>query len=310
MKERLIGTRRVSAIGLGGAKLSLHADRPSERDAMRTIHAALDAGVALIDSSDVYGQGVGDTGHNERLIARALRTWSGDPGSVLVATKGGQWWDGGVPRFDGSRARLRAACEASLRALQVEAIGLYLLHRLPRDLGPDGARWDETFYESLETLEELRREGKILASGLSNVDSAMVKIALESATITAIQNRIGILAPLPRDVLDLCEEHGFAFLGWGPLKGTTVPDPASAAGPPAPEAGRRLGALSSIAARRGVSVQQITLAWELSLSPQVIPVVGARRPESIRDSLKAAGLVLTEGELALLNGSDIGGDRT
>lgn len=304
MQERTIGNRRVSAIGLGGAKLSLHADRPSERDSIRTIHAALDAGVTLIDSSDVYAQGPDDMGHNERLIARALRTWHGDPASVLVATKGGQWWDDRVARFDGSRQHLRSACEASLKALQVEAIGLYLLHRLPRDLGPDGIRWEETFHESVEALAELRNEGKVLAVGLSNVDSNMIRIALKAGRLEAVENRIGVLARLPRELLGLCEEHGLAFLGWGPLKGTTVADPASAAGPPAPDVGRRLAALTDVACDRGVSIQQVMLAWELALSSCVIPLVGARRPESICDSLMAADLELTEGELALLSGSD------
>lgn len=305
MHERIIGNRRVSAIGLGGAKLSLP-DRPSERDSIRTIHAALDAGVTLIDTSDVYAPGPDDIGHNERLIARALRTWHGDSASVLVATKGGQWWRDGIPQFDGRRMHLRSACEASLRALQVEAIGLYLLHRLPRDLSPFGAHWDETFYESLETLEELRNEDKILASGLSNVDSTMVGIALKSTKVEAIENRIGIVTPLPRRLLELCEERGLAMLGWGPLTGTTATDPASTAGSLAPEVRRKLQALRRIAGGRGVSIQQMTLAWELSQSSHVIPLVGARRPESIRDSLKAADLKLTEGELALLHGSDAG----
>src|SRR3954451_6121262 len=119
----------VGPIGMGAMPLSVEG-RPDERQAVRTLHAALDAGVRLIDTADAYSLGGDETGHNERLVATALRTWSGDTDGVLVATKGGHVRPGdGSWQVDGRPEHLRAACDASLRALGVDVIGLYQFHR-------------------------------------------------------------------------------------------------------------------------------------------------------------------------------------
>src|ERR1700735_5655255 len=129
MHNRTIGGITVSAIGLGAMPMSIEG-RPDEDRSVRTIHAALDAGVTLIDTADAYHMLPGETGHNERLIARALATYGGDPSGVLVATKGGHVRPGdGSWTVDGSPAHLRAAAEASLKALGVDVIGLYQFHR-------------------------------------------------------------------------------------------------------------------------------------------------------------------------------------
>ena len=134
MHSRSIGGIPVSAIGLGGMPMSIE-DRPEEQRSIATIHAALDAGVTLIDTADAYHLLPGEAGHNERLIARALATYGGDTSGVLVATKGGHVRPGdGSWTVDGSPAHLREAAEASLKALGVDVIGLYQFHR------PDPAR--------------------------------------------------------------------------------------------------------------------------------------------------------------------------
>ncbi|HEY2577150.1 MAG TPA: aldo/keto reductase [Streptosporangiaceae bacterium] len=92
MRQRAIGSVSVGAIGLGGMPMSIES-RPDEQRSVATIHAALDVGVTLIDTADAYHLHAGETGHNERLIARALATWRGDPSDVLVATKGGHLWN-------------------------------------------------------------------------------------------------------------------------------------------------------------------------------------------------------------------------
>lgn len=173
MHTRTIGQTTVSAIGLGGMPLSIEG-RPDDRAAaIATIHASLDAGVRLIDTADAYHLAghVDDeeVGHNESLIAEALRSWSGDTDDVLVATKGGHTrslpdsWE-----QDGSPEHLRAACEASLRRLGVDAIGLYQYHR------PDPA---VPYEDSVGTLRDLLDEGKIRQAGISNANPEQIRQA-------------------------------------------------------------------------------------------------------------------------------------
>ncbi|HYJ73682.1 MAG TPA: aldo/keto reductase, partial [Actinomycetota bacterium] len=116
MPTRRLGGLEVGAVGLGEMPMSL-AGRPDETRAIRTIHAALDAGVTLIDTADAYCRDESDFGHGERLVAKALAAWSGDRDRVLVATKGGHTRKGGEWGLDGRPEHLRQACEASLRAL-------------------------------------------------------------------------------------------------------------------------------------------------------------------------------------------------
>ena len=152
MQQRMIGKTAVGAIGLGEMPLSVQ-NRPDEAAAHQVVHAALDAGVTLLDTADAYSLGADDFGHGERLLAAALRSCGGDTSDVLVATKGGHTRTAdGSWELDGRPEYLRQACEKSLRALGVEAIGLYQYHR------PDP---EVPYAESLGALEELRQEGKI-----------------------------------------------------------------------------------------------------------------------------------------------------
>jgi len=169
---------QVSAIGLGAMPLSL-AGRPDEATAIKVIHAALDAGMTLIDTADVYCLDDGDLGHNERLIARALRDWP-RRAEVLVATKGGMERPDGTWTVNAQPEHLRAACERSLRALGVEAIGLYQLH------APDPT---VPFEESVGALAELQRQGKVLHVGLSNVAVPAIDLARTVVQVASVQNR-------------------------------------------------------------------------------------------------------------------------
>jgi len=280
MHQRRIASQSVSAIGLGAMPLSVQG-RPDRAQAVRTVHAALDVGVTLVDTADAYCLGADEVGHNERLVAEALRSWSG-AGDVLVATKGGHTrppddsW-----ALDGSRTHLRAACEASLRTLGVEALGLYQLHR------PDP---NVPWAESVGALEELRQEGKVVHVGVSNADPDQIREACAITPLAAVQNQ---LSPAYRSSLpevSLCQELGIAFLPWSPLGGMSA----------AADLGAEYAAFGEIARQRGVSAQQVCLAWLLSLAPVVIPIPGSRRPASIVDSVGAADLVLTPEELASL----------
>jgi aryl-alcohol dehydrogenase-like predicted oxidoreductase len=168
MQTRTIGPVTVSAIGLGGMPMSIEG-RPDEARSIRTIHAALDAGVTLIDTADAYHLNAGETGHNERLIAKALASYAGDASDVLVATKGGHLRPGdGSWTLDGSPAHLREAAEASLKALGVDVIGLYQFHR------PDPK---VPYAESIGALKELLDSGKIRLAGISNASIEQIGLA-------------------------------------------------------------------------------------------------------------------------------------
>ena len=283
MQQRTLAGRKVGAIGLGAMPLSVEG-RPDEDRAVRTVHAALEAGVTLIDTADAYCLGHDEVGHNERVVAKALRSWGG-LNDVLVATKGGHTRPpDGSWALDGSREHLRAACEASLRALGVEAIGLYQLHR------PDPT---VPWADSVGALEELRQEGKVLAVGVSNADVDQIREAQAITPLAAVQNELSPSYRSSVAELELCDAEGIAFLPWSPLGGM-----GSAAG-----LGSRHAAFGDVARERGISPQRVALAWLLSLSPVVIPIPGASRPESITDSAAAAELVLTADERARLDGA-------
>ncbi|MEU6669917.1 aldo/keto reductase [Streptomyces sp. NPDC046727] len=290
MRYRSLGGLRVSAVGLGAMPLSIEG-RPDEGRALATVHAALDAGVTLLDTADSYHLPGQDPGHNELLLARALATYGGDTDGVLVATKGGRGRPAdGSWTVTGSPRHLKAAAEASLKRLGVAAIGLYQLHK------PDPA---VPFEESVGALRDLLDEGKIRLAGLSNVtgDQILRARAILGDRLVSVQNRC---SPEVRDSdpeLRLCAELGLAFLPWSPLGGISR---SSLDGSSGLAAAPRYAAFHEVARERGVSPQQVCLAWLLSRSPTVIPIPGATRPQTARDSAGAAELVLTEGELERL----------
>ncbi|MFI9306939.1 aldo/keto reductase [Streptomyces triculaminicus] len=288
MKYRPLGSITVSAIGLGAMPLSIE-HRPDEERAVATVHAALDAGVTLIDTADSYHWHADERGHNELLIARALARYGGDTSDVLVATKGGRGrlGDGGWT-VTGTPAHLKHAAEASLKRLGVEAIGLYQLHK------PDP---DVPWAESVGALRELLDAGTIRAAGISNVTTGQIREAhaILGDALVSVQNRY---SPAVRDTepeLELSTRLGLAFLPWSPLGGISRSSLDGRSGPTSANT-----VFHRIAAERGVSPQQIALAWLLARSPLVIPVPGASRPASIQDSAKATEVELEATELAEL----------
>jgi aryl-alcohol dehydrogenase-like predicted oxidoreductase len=281
MPTRRLGGLQVSAIGLGEMPMSL-AGRPDEAQSVRTIHAALDAGVTLIDTADAYCIDESEVGHGERLVARALTAWPGDRDRVLVATKGGHTREGREWYLDGRPEHLRQACEASLRALGVEAIGLYQFHR------PDPK---VPFAESVGAMAELKAAGKVRLVGLSNVSVDQIRQARQLVQVASVQNEFSPRFRRSEGELAFCAAEGIAFLPWSPLGGIGR--------------GRDLGGrhrvFSEVAEAHGVSAQQVALAWQLAKAPAVIPIPGSSRPETITDSAAAASLRLSDDELARLD---------
>ncbi len=287
MTTRQIGTVSVSPIGLGGMPMSIEG-RPDRARSVATIHAALGAGVTLIDTADAYHLHADDVGHNESLIAEALASWSGDSSEVLVATKGGHLRPGdGSWTIDSSPAHLREACDASLKRLGVEAIGLYQLHR------PDT---NVPYAESVGAIGELLDAGKIRMAGISNANPDQIRLAQKvlDGRLVSVQNQYSPAYRSSTPELELCAELGIAFLPWSPLGGISK----------ASDLGSRFAPFQQVADERDVSPQQVTLAWMLATAPVVVPIPGSSRPETIRDSVAAADLVLTDDEMARLNATD------
>jgi aryl-alcohol dehydrogenase-like predicted oxidoreductase len=283
MQYRTIGDVEVSAIGLGAMPLSIEG-RPDRDRAIATIHAALDTGVTLIDTADSYHWHAGETGHNETLIADALATYSGDPDTVLVATKGGRGRPGdGSWTVTGTPTHLKNACEGSLKRLGVETIGLYQLHK------PDE---NVPWAESVGAIKELADEGKIRLAGVSNVSSAQILEAREilGEKLVSVQNEHSPAYSAHEPELALCTELGLAYLPWGPLGGISG----------AARVGTAHAGFLAVAEEYGVSPQRVCLAWLLAKSPSVIAIPGSTRPATIRDSAAAADLVLTADDLARL----------
>jgi aryl-alcohol dehydrogenase-like predicted oxidoreductase len=278
--RELAGTK-IFPIGLGEMPMSLQG-RPDEAQSIRTIHAALDAGIDLIDTADAYSADDRDIGHGERLIAKALK---GRRDDVIVATKGGHLRsrDGDWP-IDGRPEHLRAACEASLKALDTDRIDLYQYHR------PDS---EVAYADSVGALKDLQDEGKIRWIGISNANTEQIEQARGIAELVSVQNQLSLsyTGPITKGEVALCAQHGITFLPWSPLGGISS----------AAEQAVGVGAVSTAADAHGVSPQQVALAWLLSLSPTVVPIPGSSRAETITDSAQAASLELSDNELAAIS---------
>ena len=292
---RRIADLEVGPIGLGCMPLSNTGMLDHRDRALATIHAALDAGCTLLDTSDIYAPSAAEVGHNERLVAEALRTWGGpdaDRARVMVATKGGitrvPGPGGDVWGRNGRPAALRAAAEASLKRLGGDVLDLYYLHRADPSV---------PYAEQIAGLVAVRDAGLARRIAVSNADLAQLDVALEVAGgpddggICAVQNERSPRFRVDDDVVARCAGRGIASLPWSPLGGATQ----------AHEVGSRHAAFASVAEAHGVSPQHVALAWLLGLGPQVIPIPGSTRPETALDSLAAATLVLTPAERAALD---------
>ncbi len=279
LSTRTLGDAQVSAIGLGAMPLSTAGHDVPEARAIATIHAALDAGLTLIDTADAYTPSPDDVGHNERLVARALASYGGDTSDeILVATKGGHTRISGGDGWglNGSPEYLRRACDASLKALGVEVIGLYQFHR------PDP---HVPYADSLGAVRELYDAGKIGMAGISNADLNQIRQAQQilGDAFVSVQNQLSPRFRSSEPELAYCAEQGIAFLPWSPLGGMSQ----------AGGLGERFQAFADVAREHDATPQQVCISWLLAKAPVVIPIPGSSRPETVRSSAEAVGLELT-----------------
>lgn len=283
MQSRTIGNATVSSIGLGGMPLSIDG-RPDRQQALDTILAAIDSGITLIDTADSYTMEQDGQGHNESLIAEALKLRPTEAKNILVATKGGliyrsgrDWDRNGTPEY------LRQAAIDSAKRLGVESIGLYQYHR---------EDYTTAYVDSLGAMRDLLDEGLIQMAGISNAITEQIVLfnQILDGRLVSVQNRFSPIFRSSRPELDYSVQNGLAFLPWSPLGGIGKGDEVFDS-----------SAFAEVGAGLGVSPQQVALAWELSLGETVIPIPGASKPTSIADSALASDLVLTPDHLAKLN---------
>jgi len=280
------GAGAVSVVGLGGMHLSIAGRPDDEATALHVIHTALDAGATILDTADVYCLDDTDIGHNERLMAKALRTWGGRRDQVVIATKGGMIRPGGRWERNGRPEHLRRACDRSLKALGTDRIDLYQLH------APDP---EVPFAESVGALTELQHAGKIRWIGVSNVTVEDLGAAARHAALVAVQNRLNpfFREALTSGVVAECTRRGLGFLAYSPVGGGRL--------------NRKLPdhpVLQPIARRHGISPHAVVLAWVLAQGGTVIAIPSARTTAHAADSLTAADVQLSAADLAAIDAAE------
>jgi len=261
------GALSVNRLGYGAMRLTgegIWGPPKDRKAALAVLRRAVELGVNFIDTADSYGPHV-----NEELIAEALFPY---PRGLVIATKGG--WNRPGPNqwtHDATPAHLRKAVEGSLKSLRLDRIDVYQLHT------PDPV---VSFDVSVDTLAELRNEGKIRLVALSNVTQEHIERARKIVPIVSVQNRYSFADREWDYVVDYCQKNGLAFIPWFPLG-----------------AGKVAGeVLNRIAQEQNASPTQIALAWLLRRSPIMLPIPGTSSVEHLEQNVAAASLRLTQEE--------------
>ena len=271
----------VNRLGFGAMRLTGEGiwGPPKDRGgAIAVLRRAVELGVQFIDTADSYGPNV-----NEELIAEALFPY---PSGIVIATKGG--WNRPGPNqwtHDATPPHLRKAVEGSLKRLRLDRIDVYQLHI------PDPV---VSFDLSVETLAQLREEGKIRSVALSNVTQEHIERARKIVPIVSVQNRYSFADREWDYVVEYCERNRIAFIPWFPLG-----------------AGRIAGeVLHQIAEAHHASPTQVALAWLLWRSPMMLPIPGTSSIEHLEQNVGAVSLRLSEEECQKLSGvPELAGSR-
>jgi aryl-alcohol dehydrogenase-like predicted oxidoreductase len=291
LTKRTVGDQLVSCVGLGCMPLSFGHMVERREQAIATIHRALDLGITLLDTANIYAPTWDAVGHNEALVAEALEKYSG-PASLtdlLVTTKGGITRGPGESwGRDSSSAALQAACEDSLAQLGVEVIDLYQHHRHDPS---------QTYESQIQALASLKEQNLVRQIGLSNVNAAELTLALDlvggpqEGGIVSVQNEFSPRYRGDADVLDVCTSRGIAFLPWSPLGGSDQ----------AKEVGSHYAAFAQVGEEIGASPQETVIAWLLAKSSVIIPIPGATRPETVESIVRAASITLSPDQFTRLD---------
>ena len=304
MKQRKLTADgpEVSVIGLGCMGMTPLYGTPDPEEAVRTVHAAIDAGVTLIDTADMYAQG-----RNEELVGRAI---SGRRDKIVLATKfGNVRLPDGTPSVNGKAEYVMQACEASLKRLGVDAIDLFYLHRVDPTVPIE---------ETVGAMAKLVEAGKVRWIGLSEAGAATMARAHATHPLTALQSEYSLATRVvEREILPKCRELGIGFVAYCPLgRGLLTGKIRSLDA--LSENDRRhamprfqgdnlahnlvlVDTITEIAHERGVSGAVVALAWLLAQGDDIVPIPGCSRRESLRDCLSALDPKLSTDELERLS---------
>lgn len=301
-KQRKLGPFTVSALGMGCMPLSFPREggtepRHSADEAIAVIHAAMDAGVTLFDTADIYAPSWNTMGHNEVLLGRAYRSWQGSPeqkAKIVLTTKAGitREKDGtsfGISGRNSSKHYLFRAVEASACRMGLNKIPLWQHHRTDPSI---------SYEEQFENVLSLKEHGYVAEIGLSNVNARMLRHAIKAGGtpaqggIVSVQNEYSPYYRHWPEVIDICTEHGIAFLPWSPLGG---------AGRCKNLASGEITVFAAMARKKGVSTCALVMAWHLSQFPTCLPIPGASRAASITDCLTGMEIELSREEIDELN---------
>ena len=281
---------RIGKIGFGSMYAQFNGVALGSEEAyqgvINALHSAMDAGVTLFDTADIYASAWNKFGENELMVADALRTWSGtanQKAKVVIATKAGiTRKPGEVWGRNASVDYLLRAAEASAGRLGVSKLSLWQHHRLDPNM---------KFEEQVSNLDALRQRGIIEHLGVSNYSAKQLRRALEilgtpaEGGIVSVQNQLNPVYRQELDVLEVCEEHGIAYLPWSPSKGVNY----------------LTSVFTPIAAKHEVSNHAVALAWLRSLSPMVVPIPGVTRVATVQDNLTGLSVELSAEDLEALN---------
>jgi aryl-alcohol dehydrogenase-like predicted oxidoreductase len=298
--KRKIGPWNVTPIGLGCMPMSgmphsrLHM-LENRAGAIQVIHDALDAGVELLDTADIYAAYWDQFGHNELLVGEAIRTWKGSPEArkkLVIATKGG------ITRGPGetwgrsaTRDYFLRAAEASALRLGVDQIQLWQHHRLDPTI---------SFEDQVENILVLKERKIVQQVGVSNYNAEQLRRAVaimgggRDGGVVSVQNERSPKYRKDHDVLEVCEEFSIAYLPWSPLGGVSNERNVE---------NGNYEVLSRMAEEKKVSVYALTIAWQLKSSPRIIPIPGATRSSSILDCLQGLHVEISDEEQNQINAS-------
>ena len=267
-------------LGFGFMKASFGASEANRASTIEALHEAMAKGVKLFDTADIYAPSWNTFGHNEELLAEAVRTFNGDASDLIIATKGGitrgpnETWG-----RNASIDYLLRAVEASAGRLNLSSIPLWQHHRLDPNM---------PFEQQLENLANLKQRGLIQKIGVSNYSAKQLTRAIEViGDIATVQNQLNPAYRQELDVLKVCEANNITYLPWSPTKGARENDAQSI--------------IKTIAAEKNTSTYAVAIAWLRSLSSQLVPIPGVTRIESVNDALSALNLELTAEDLTRIN---------
>lgn len=301
MKNRKLGGLEVGAQGLGCMGMSqAYGVRDNDDESIATIHRALELGVTLLDTANVYANGV-----NEELVGRAI---AGRRDEVVLATKFGIVWNDGAMGARGDAAYVKQSCDESLRRLGVDHIDLYYQHRVDPDT-PIEETWG--------ALASLVEAGKIRYAGISEASAATIRAAHAVHPVTALQSEWSLWTRgIEGEILDTCRELGIGIVPFSPLgRGFLTGAVKSVADLPEDDMRRGLPrfaegnfernmaiveALRELASDKGVTAGQLALAWVQAQGDDVVPIPGTKRRKYLEENVAAASLELTADDLAAI----------